>query len=77
MAHGSKAPKDQTSSAIKDQQLLESTYQNVTQLIHLQAKLTSEPTVVQEKYESLQKLGQEMSESISELKSAAESVIKK
>ena len=49
----------------------------MTELIDLHSKLLEEPKQMQDKYEQLEKLGDEVSQSISELKSAAETVVKK
>ena len=53
------------------------TYKQVKKLIQLHSQLVTEPKLLQEKYENLKDLGEDVSDSIADLKRAAENIAKK
>ena len=53
------------------------TYKQVKKLIQLHSQLVNEPKLLQEKYENLKDLGEDVSDSIADLKRAAENIAKK
>lgn len=53
------------------------TYEQVARIQELHSQLLEEPNVLQEKYKYLEKLGQDVSQSIAELKEAADTVLNK
>ena len=53
------------------------TYKQVKKLIQLHSQLVKEPKLLQEKYENLKDLGEDVSDSIADLKRAAENIAKK
>lgn len=53
------------------------TYEQVARLQELHSQLLEEPNVLKEKYKYLEKLGQDVSQSIAELKEAADTVLNK
>ncbi|XP_052251937.1 UPF0449 protein C19orf25 homolog [Dreissena polymorpha] len=60
-----------------DPALVNFTYEKVRQLVHLHNQLTYEPQKLNEQYQQLEKLGEEVSLSIEELRAAAEHVMSK
>ncbi|XP_045166505.2 uncharacterized protein LOC123529949 [Mercenaria mercenaria] len=67
----------QSEPLVTDRVKINQTYEQVTKLIQLHTDLASEPKKLEEKYDHLEKLGQEVADSISELRSAAESIVKR
>ena len=53
------------------------TYEQVTRLLDLHSQLLEEPQKLQNKYQHLETISQDVSESISELKQAAEVILNK
>lgn len=60
-----------------DPALVNFTYEKVTKLLDLHSQLLEEPQKLQDKYTHLEKIGQDVSESIAELKQAAETILNK
>lgn len=71
--HGENSGHGESTDKVK----INKTYEQVTKLIQLHTQLSSEPNILNEKYQHLEKLGQDVSDSISELKSAADSIVRK
>ena len=53
------------------------TYKQVKRLIEMHSQLSKEPKLLKEKYENLKDLGEDVSDSIADLKQAAEKITKK
>ena len=66
-----------TSDESQFQDHVNKTYKQVKRLIQLHSQLTKEPQLLQEKYENLKDLGEDVSDSIADLKQAAENITKK
>ena len=73
--HGQNGGQNDPSSS--DSVKINQTYENVKKFIQLHTDLKSEPKTLDEKYTHLEKLGKDVEDSISELKSAADAIVKK
>lgn len=62
---------------VPDPALVNFTYEKVTKLLDIHTQLLDEPQKLQEKYDHLEKIGCDVSESITELKKAAETILNK
>ena len=65
------------SEASQSQDDVNRTYRHVKRLIQLQSDLAKEPELLQQKYENLKDLGDDVSDCIADLKQASENIAKK
>ncbi|XP_060576530.1 uncharacterized protein LOC132733829 [Ruditapes philippinarum] len=67
----------QSEPSVSDRDKINQTYEHVKKFIQLHSDIKSEPKTLDEKYKHLEKLGKDVEDSISELKSAADAIVKK